>query len=120
VSYTYSAEVVRWVDGDTVYLRVDLGFRMTAETDFRLYGVDTPERGRPGAAEASARVRELAPIGSTVRVQTYKDPDKYGRWLAEILPPGWEADGIYAQPIGATLIAEGLAVPYFGGHKVAP
>lgn len=105
-SYTYRATVVRWVDGDTVWLTVDLGFRLTTTNDFRLYGIDTPERGQPGYAEATARATALAPAGSTVLVTTYKNPDKYGRWLAEVF-----AGGIN---VNQTLIVEGLARPYLG------
>ena len=107
--YTYWATLVRWVDGDTAWLMIDLGFRMTATTDFRLYGINTPERGQPGYAEATAQANALAPAGSTVLVTTYKAPDKYGRWLAEIF-----ANGVN---VNQTLITEGLAVAYFGGTK---
>lgn len=106
LSYTYRAMVDRWVDGDTVWLTVDLGFRMSATTNFRSYGINTPERGEPGYAEATARANELAPAGFEVLVTTYKDPDKYGRWLAEVV-----ANGI---DVNQALIAEGLAKPYFG------
>lgn len=108
-SYTYRATVVRWVDGDTAWLTIDLGFRMSATTDFRLYGINTPERGQPGYAEATARANALAPAGSTVLVTTYKNPDKYGRWLVEIFASTID--------VNQTLVSEGLAVPYFGGTK---
>lgn len=109
--YNYSATVVRWVDGDTVWLSVDLGFRIVTTNDFRLYGVDTPERGKPGYQEATVRCNELAPVGQQVDVSTYKVPDKYGRWLVDIVSNGVN--------VTATLIAEGLGYPYFGGTKAA-
>ena len=31
VMYEYKAKVVRWIDGDTVALQVDLGFRINKE-----------------------------------------------------------------------------------------
>ncbi|WNO25880.1 nuclease [Arthrobacter phage Altadena] len=113
--YEYQAEVVRWVDGDTVYLTVDLGFRMSSTTSFRLYGIDTPERGRPGAKDASARAAELAPAGSEVHIRTHKDPDKYGRWLVEVEIP--ERFGV---TVNEVLVEEGHAVGYFGGTKGVP
>ncbi|QKY79823.1 nuclease [Arthrobacter phage Bumble] len=112
--YSYLAEVVRWVDGDTVYLDVDLGFRMRSTASFRLYGVDTPERGRPGAREATARAEEFAPAGSVVRIETHKDPDKYGRWLVELYSPG------AFRSLNTVLVEEGLAVGYLGGTRAAP
>lgn len=108
--FNYSATIVRWVDGDTVDMRVDLGFRMFAETRFRLFGIDTPERGAPGYAEATALARQLAPVGGVVRISTFKDPDKYGRWLADIFTAE-------EHTVNETLLASGYARPYFGGPK---
>lgn len=107
LDYTYKATVIRWVDGDTAWLDVDLGFRIRSTTDFRLYGINTPERGQAGYAEATARANTLAPTGSSVTIQVFKDPDKYGRWLVLVIP----ASGI---PVNETLVQEGLAVTYFG------
>lgn len=101
----YPATVVRWVDGDTVDLNVDLGFHMFGLLRFRLAGVNTPERGKPGWAEATARANELAPAGSHVMAVTRKDGDKFGRWLAWIDPEEGAA-------VNDVLLSEGLAVPY--------
>lgn len=108
--YNYSATIIRWIDGDTVDMRVDLGFRMFAETRFRLYGINTPEHGQPNFHEATTFANTMAPVGATVQVSTYKEPEKYGRWLAEILT----VDG---KDVNQALITAGLAVPYFGGTK---
>lgn len=77
-TWTY-AKVVRWVDGDTV--------RTTAGT-IRLIGIDTPERGKPGAATATAWANRLAPRGSRVRLGnpvSVKDKDRYGRHLRYVV-----------------------------------
>lgn len=113
--YDYNAQVVRWVDGDTVWLTVDLGFRMASTTDFRLYGVDTPERGQPNHDQATAFSNAAAPAGSPVKITTYKDPDKYGRWLAEVTPLLPELGSI--RSVNNQLVNAGLAKPYFGGKK---
>lgn len=108
--YTYNAKIVRWVDGDTVDLRVDCGFYMRLEDRFRLYGIDTPERGQSGYKEATARARELAPVDTVVIIKTYKpERDKYGRWLADVY--------VGETNINQMLVAEGLAKEYFGGTK---
>lgn len=109
-TYTYHAQVTRWVDGDTVDLRVDLGFRMYAETRFRLYGIDTPERGQAGWAESGDVARQLAPVGTWVVAKTYKDGDKYGRWLALI-------ENQSGDLVNQMLIDGSYAVEYFGGKK---
>lgn len=87
-TYTYRAEYVRAVDGDTVDLNVDLGFRVRKLIRVRILGLDTPELREPNGPEA--RLYALALLSEQgedfpLRVVTYKDKtDKYGRWLAEI------------------------------------
>lgn len=108
-AFTYDAEVVRWVDGDTVDLRIDLGFHIQVLERFRLFGIDTPERGKPLASEATRFCEEQAPAGSMLVAKTYKNQDKYGRYLAWIETP----KGV----LNEALIDMGLAQPYFGGTK---
>lgn len=105
--YNYKAEIVRWIDGDTVDMIVDMGFKMTTEQRFRLHGIDTPERGQAGFHEAREFAAFLAPEGSVVRVHTFKDPDSFGRYLAVIMPQ----DGRGAS-VGARLLEAGLAKVY--------
>jgi micrococcal nuclease len=78
-----AAVVERVVDGDTV--RVRFGQRRDA---VRLIGIDTPESVRPGtpvqcfAKEAAARLQELVPPGTPVRVERDVEArDRYGRLL---------------------------------------
>jgi micrococcal nuclease len=108
-TYGYDAEILRWVDGDTVWLDVDLGLRTHVETEFRLLGVDTPEHGKPGFHEAVEAVNGWAPVGSTIDLVSFR-PDKYGRWLASITAAG-------NVPVNDLLVSSKLAVPYFGGKK---
>ncbi|NKX43877.1 thermonuclease family protein [Roseibacterium sp. KMU-115] len=82
----------------------------------RLTGFDTPESHEPRcAAEAAAaraatdRLRALVRQAATVEARL-GDLDRYGRRLV-----GLRLDG---RDVGATLIAEGLAVPYTGGPRV--
>jgi micrococcal nuclease len=85
-------------------LIVDLNFRIYVDLRFRVLGIDTPERGKPGWAEATAFGNTFAPVGSKVAIRSHKS-DSFGRWLAEV-----EVDGIsYA----GQLLEYELAVPYF-------
>ncbi len=82
--YTYNATVVRWVDGDTIKLDVDLGFRTWVRNEsFRLIGVNTPERGREGFDESVKYVNDWAPPGTILRILVTKE-GKYGRWLVRL------------------------------------
>lgn len=122
--YSYEARVKRWVDGDSLWMTVvkthalDNGFRNRTtvvnehDMEFRLYGCDAPDRGKPGRAEATAFVNERWPVGSVVKVRTYKPrkQDRYKRYLVQII----EGDGRTSDEV---LIAAGHAVPYFGGRR---
>ena len=55
--YFYQAQIVRWVDGDTVELIVDEGFNNflgihQSPTEFRLLNVNAYEKYKPGGMEA--------------------------------------------------------------------
>ena len=109
VEYRYKAAIDRWVDGDTVDLYVDLGFHMYQKTRFRLYGIDTPERGNVNWGEATDHAELMAPVGTDVIIEVYKAADKYGRWLVNIF-----VDDV---SVNQSLVAAGLAVDYYGGTK---
>jgi micrococcal nuclease len=111
VTYQYRATVERWIDGDTVELTIDLGFRMTYRDHFRLEGIDTPERGQGGAAAATAFCEAWAPPGTQVEAVTSKS-DKYGRWLTLLRDETGPS-------LNAELLEMNLAVPYYGGAKSA-
>lgn len=84
--YEYSAEVVRWVDGDTVDMLVDLGFKTTVRQRFRICDLDTPERGEDGYHQATYLAETSYPAGSKIQIKTVKPlaSDKYGRYLIEL------------------------------------
>ena len=78
------AVVVSVTDGDTVRVRI-----AGTEERVRLVGIDTPETHGQGGlrecfgAEATARMRELLPEGTGVRlVLDVEERDRYGRLLA--------------------------------------
>jgi micrococcal nuclease len=76
-----AATVVRIVDGDTVQVRLASG----DVERVRLIGVDTPERGRPLAAQATRFTAAAAPPGRTVYLERDVDErDRYGRLLAYV------------------------------------
>lgn len=106
--YFYNAIVLRWIDGDTVDLSVDLGFNVWIKERFRLAGIDTPERGKPGYMEATEFVKQLASSGTRVVVESNLK-DKYGRYLATIY--------IGDTTINQELLTSKYAKAYFGGTR---
>jgi endonuclease YncB( thermonuclease family) len=77
VSYTRAAIVREVIDGDTVALDVDLGFRMWARLSCRLAGIDAPEHDTPAGQAAKAFLSALLPAGTPVVVDSLHT-DKYG------------------------------------------
>ena len=101
--YEYAATCKRVVDGDTCDLVVDCGFRHTITDRFRLARINTPERGEPGWAKATAMLEQLI-AGKDLVIRTQKPKDKWGRWVAEIFVDG--------KCVNDQLVAEGFADPY--------
>lgn len=109
------AIVEKIVDADTFDLLVDIGFEVRISTRFRLEGVDAWEvRGseRELGKIASARVKELMPIGSEVRILSFKggSKGKYGRWIARVAYKAMESNEWLL--LGETLLAEGHGEEY--------
>ena len=77
-----SYRVLRVIDGDTFVVFYD-----GEPTSCRVYGIDAPERGQPGYAEArEALEREI--LGKAVRL-TFPGPrkrDHFGRLLVRYTP----------------------------------
>lgn len=112
--YQYQAKLVRVVDGDTVYLDVDLGFSIHAIVNFRLAGIDAPEMSgaeRPaGLASKAALEKMLSEITVIKGIQTIyvncEGKDKYGRWVARLSYIA--SDGTLVD-VGQRMLAEGYA-----------
>lgn len=107
--FEYNAKVVRVVDGDTVWMDVDLGFGIHATLDFRLFGINTPESvgsTRTAGLVAKAELERLLSIGP-IRITTHKS-DKYGRWLAVM----YVKNGSVELNVNQALLEGGFAVEY--------
>ena len=86
-TYIYRAEVVKVIDGDTLDVRIDVGFDTHIYKRLRLLGVDTWElRGdeREKGLEAKYFVESRLKVSrNMIWVQTVMDGQgKYGRLLA--------------------------------------
>ena len=99
------AQVVEVVDGDTIVVALD-----GAEHTVRILGIDTPETVHPDrpvechGPEASARLDELLPVGTEVRLERDEELlDPYGRLLAHVVR---QPDGLH---VATALAREGHA-----------
>ena len=117
--YEYSCVVDRVVDGDTVDVTIDLGFKIFHKARVRMYGIDTPE------SRTTDKVEKVFGLASKDRLKhllekdavliTYEDKNgedmkgKFGRILGDFKCGDKTASEI--------LIEEGHAVRYHGQNK---
>lgn len=102
----YPAKVMRVIDGDTLVLRVDVGFRGSYEDTFRLAHCNAAEGKN---TEAANYLRELLPADFAVTVTSSK-PEKFGRWLCDLR---WDG----CTSLVEHLLGKGLVMPYEGGKR---
>ena len=113
--YHYKVKSVdRVVDGDTIDVTIDLGFRLYHKIRVRLAGIDTPEvRTKDGVylEEKAAGIRakshlvECIEKATEITLQTEKT-GKYGRYLGVVYADGSNLNQIlldegYAEVYGA-------------------
>ena len=82
-AYLYSAEVAAIIDGDTLDVVVDLGFRVRQELRLRLAHIDAPESGTPDGRKAKTFVAKSLLKAVQIVVKTART-DLYGRYVADL------------------------------------
>jgi endonuclease YncB( thermonuclease family) len=111
--FTYRAEVLKVVDGDTLWVKVYLLPGHWVKQKLRLRDLDCPELATPEGKAAKRFVETLLAKAGTVTICTTK-PDKYDRYLADVFlttaePPAGsgQAEEIY---LNNELLRHGHAV----------
>jgi endonuclease YncB( thermonuclease family) len=84
--YTYNAYVERVVDGDTLDVRLDVGFDMWIFQRLRLRGIDCPELKTKDGDAAKAYVQSLVKEADRVVVRSSRS-DNWDRYLADVFIP---------------------------------
>ena len=82
-TYVYKAIVERVIDGDTLLLRIDLGFQVWKEQRVRLAEIDAPAMDEPEGRKAYKFVLDQLAKVDFVMVKTNKI-DIYGRYAGHI------------------------------------
>lgn len=114
--YSYKATLVHVVDGDTMDVSVDLGFRITQIMRLRLNGINTPEL-KGATHDAGMKAKEFVQMelgnAKTIGIKTYKI-EKFGRYVADLF---YSYNDIPVEEVFVTgmflnrrLVEEGLAV----------
>lgn len=96
--WNYRAELERVVDGDTIDIRVDLGFRTYKKVRVRLEGVDTAETyGVKKGSDEYERGKEQTRFVENfldvegewpIRFESGEETGKYGRWMGDLSVDG--------------------------------
>jgi len=112
MNYIYTKEQIiikRVIDGDTLDLVFDLGFRVSSEQRVRLARIDTPElrskdpKERVKAQTSKQYVEDQLKQCKTFKIVTYK-VGKYGRYLVDVFVDG--------KNLNNELVERGLAKKY--------
>ena len=114
----YYWKIDRVIDGDTIAVQVD-GMPADLKLKVRAYGIDTPEKGGRAKCEQEALLgieatnatKELITSAKKVGFTNVKWDKFGGRVDAKVI-----IDGV---DLAETLIAKGLAKPYFGEKKTS-
>ena len=96
--YNYKAKLNRIIDGDTVNLTIDLGFRMTMTANCRLAGINAPELSTKDGQVSKVFLSNLM-TSDVYSIESAK-LDKYGRPVVII------------GDINKKMVEAGMAVPY--------
>ena len=125
--YEYKAIVDRVVDGDTIDVTIDLGFKTWKKVRVRMEGINTPESRTRDLEEkklglaAKSRLQEILKHNNNECVLRVSGVGKFGRALStvfvESLSPLNGDDGITLIDVNKQLITEGHAVEYNGGKR---
>lgn len=92
--YEYTATLIRVVDGDTLDLSIDIGFKLTTVQRIRLSGIDTPEIWRrkhtseeykKGMKAKAFVVKRLEDNDNKLVIRTDKGTGVYGRYIGTLL-----------------------------------
>jgi len=91
-AYQYNIKkIVKYVDGDTIDIVVDLGFHVSVKKRIRLHGINTPEIRTKNKKEkelgfkARERLVELCEANNGTLILRSHGLGKYGRVLGEII-----------------------------------
>jgi len=111
-SYIYKGNVQKVVDGDTIDVLIDLGFKTFVKERLRIARIDTAELSSkdPEVIKLALAARDFLVahlVGMDVIIVSAKS-DKYGRYIAEVM----YLDNKVEKNISDVLLENKLAVPY--------
>ena len=125
--YEYKAIVERVVDGDTIDVIIDLGFKTWKKVRVRMEGINTPESRTRDLEEkkrglaAKDRLVEILKYNGNQCTLKVSGVGKFGRAIASVyvdtLSPASDQSSMTIVNVNKQLIEEGHAVAYDGGKR---
>ena len=125
--YEYKALVERVVDGDTIDVIIDLGFKTWKKVRVRMEGINTPESRTRDLEEkkrglaAKDRLVEILKFNNNECTLKVSGVGKFGRAIASVyvdtLSPASDQSSMTEINVNKQLIEEGHAVAYDGGKR---
>ena len=121
--YTYKAKLDRVIDGDTIDVKIDLGFDISVKKRVRFTGINTPESRTRDLEEkklglaAKERVKSILAENDCFIIES-KEVGKFGRVLGEVFIN--TVDSVKSEEtisLNELLKTEGHAVEYHGGKR---
>ncbi len=113
--YTYKAYVIEVIDGDTLWVNIDLGFDMWSNQKIRLKGINTRELTNKEGQNAKEFMEAKLKGCKFIAIKTYWR-DKFTRYLADIFYKKGEKDFLNlvdnGKHLNQELLDERLAVRY--------
>ena len=123
MKYYYGVEVLRVVDGDTVDVRIDLGFDVWHKCRVRLMGINAPESRTRDKAEKERGLaakewlyKEFYDAVDPIELQSH-GKGKFGRVLGELFIEETSEIGATYKDINNILVKEGHAEHYMGEKR---
>jgi micrococcal nuclease len=109
--YTYKIREYRVIDGDTLELTLDLGFKLHYIISARLANIDAPEKDTEAGRLVKQRVQDLLANTNKLTCKVLR-ADKYGgRWVCEVY------DNNNNTSISTILLSESMVKPFTGKVK---
>ncbi|MBU6475855.1 MAG: thermonuclease family protein [Alphaproteobacteria bacterium] len=110
-----TVRVIRVIDGDTVVVRAHVWIGQDIDTSVRLDGMDAPEMHAHCTSErAMAQSAKNAVVGLLRNNRMVISDIRLDKYAGRVLAHAETTGGL---DIGRTMIAKGLARPYYGGHR---
>lgn len=111
--FIYRAEILKVIDGDTLLVRLDLGFQVLKDQRIRLAEIDTPNLKEDGGPEALDYVQTQMAKAKVVTIRTIKI-DIYSRYVAHVFyslkeNDDWEKTFANGAWLNQELLDRGLA-----------